>query len=123
NGTFETAELRFIQERLRPGDVFVDIGANGGIYTVIAAKKVGASGRVLAFEPGPRNLELLKRNLALNGLTNVTIVPKAVSNTAGAAALAISRDGAMNSLAKTSHAGQRIEKWETVETTTLDAAL
>ncbi len=123
NGSFEGAELRFIRERLKSGGIFVDIGANGGIFTVVAARVVGPEGRVIAFEPDPRNVELLRRNVSLNQLTNVTIVSKAVSASAGTASLAISTDGAMNSLAKTAHAGQKIEKWESVETTTLDAAL
>jgi FkbM family methyltransferase len=121
--TFETSELKFIQEKLRPGAIFIDVGANGGIYTLIAAKRVGPEGRVIAFEPDPRNVALLRENIALNKLTNVTVVAKAVSSAEGTGSLAISRDGAMNSLAKTTHGGQQIEKWETVETTTLDQAL
>ena len=123
NGSFESTELHFIQERLRPGNIFLDIGANGGVYTVLAAKRVGQEGHVYAFEPDPRNLALLRQNVELNRLSNVTIVTKAVSNTVGTAQFAISHDGAMNSLAKNEHAGQQIEKWETVPTTTLDAAL
>ena len=123
NGTFESAELRFIRENLKPGGVFLDIGANAGIYSIIAAKSVGPGGRVVAFEPDSRNLELLRRNIELNQLSNVTVVSKAVSNTVGSSPLAISRDGAMSSLAQTNHATQIVEKWETVETTTLDAAI
>lgn len=121
--TFEVEELKFVQEHLRPGGTFVDVGANGGVYSIIAARHVGPGGRVIAFEPDPRNVALLRENIALNKLNNVTVVEKAVSSADGTGSLAISRDGAMNSLAKTTHAGQQIEKWQTVTTTTLDHAL
>lgn len=120
---FETGEVRFVIESLQPGAIFLDIGANAGLYTVLAAKRVGAQGRVIAFEPAQRNLELLKRNIELNALTNVTIVPRAVGNKMGPCQFGVSRDGAMNSLARTGHPGQQIENWQTVEMTTLDAAI
>jgi len=65
------------------GDIVVDIGAHVGTFTVEAAKKVGAQGLVVAIEPEPRNLRLLKHNVEHNMLTNVRIVPKAISNYSG----------------------------------------
>jgi FkbM family methyltransferase len=56
---------------LRPGGVFLDVGANVGFFTLIAAGLVGASGRVIALEPIPRTFELLRANLDLNGFTQV----------------------------------------------------
>lgn len=53
---------------LRPGDTFWDVGANIGLYTVLAAKKVGPSGRVIAFEPHVANAAALFKNLQLNDL-------------------------------------------------------
>lgn len=117
---FEPAEVAFVQENLKQGDIFFDVGANGGIFTVIAAKKIGSSGHVYAFEPGLNELKLLRHNIAVNNLKNVTVVERAVSNKSGTAQFAVCYDGAMNSLAKTDHPGQKIKAWQTIETISLD---
>jgi FkbM family methyltransferase len=117
---FETGEIEFVREMLKPGDIFFDVGANAGLYTVIAARKVGESGHVYAFEPGERELKLLRHNIAINNLTNVTIIESGVSDKKGKAQFGISRDGAMNSLRQTNHPGQKIEEWKAIEVTTLD---
>lgn len=122
-GGFETVEVEFMRQSLKPGNIFFDVGANGGIFTIIAAKKVGSNGHVYAFEPGQRELELLKHNIAINNLTNVTVIETAITNKKGVTKFAISRDGAMNSLAQTDHPKQQIESWQTVEITTLDNVL
>jgi FkbM family methyltransferase len=62
---------------LRPGQIVFDIGANIGYYTLLASQQVGPSGRVLAFEPFPRNIAYLQRHVSLNHADNVTIVPVA----------------------------------------------
>lgn len=117
---FEPAEVAFVQENLKQGDIFFDVGANAGIFTVIAAKKIGSSGHVYAFEPGLNELKLLRHNIAVNNLTNVTVVERAVSSQSGTARFAVCYDGAMNSLAKTDHPGQQIKEWQTIETISLD---
>jgi len=77
-------ELRLIVERtLGPGDVFVDVGANVGFFSMIAAARVGASGRVLAIDADPRALAQLERNVRLNGRETITILPVAASDRAG----------------------------------------
>ena len=58
---------------LGPGKTFVDLGANEGYFSVIAAKIVGESGRVLAIEPQERLLPVINANLRLNDLHNVTV--------------------------------------------------
>lgn len=78
SGTYEGPESAVVRDLLNPGDTFVDVGANVGWYTLLAAKIVGAQGRVIAFEPEPRSFGYLKENVALNGLSNVTLVPKAL---------------------------------------------
>ena len=73
------AERVYEQEyRLRRGDVVVDLGANVGAFSVWAARRVGDEGRVIAVEPAPANIERLKANIALNAITNCTVVPKGV---------------------------------------------
>jgi FkbM family methyltransferase len=56
---------------LKPGMAFIDIGANQGLFTLVAGKRVGPNGVVLAFEPDPANFALLVGNAAENNLTNV----------------------------------------------------
>ena len=82
-GVYEPYETQLFAQILKPGMVVFDIGANIGYYTLIAAKIVGASGLVYAFEPDPENYELLVKNIKLNGFTNVVPIPKALSNTSG----------------------------------------
>src|ERR671921_1565097 len=56
----------------KQGDIVVDIGAHIGRYTVIASKRVGANGKVIAIEADPSNFEMLNRNIELNRLENIT---------------------------------------------------
>jgi FkbM family methyltransferase len=67
----------------KPGDVFLDVGAYIGWYTIQAAKAVGPSGRVIAMEPDLSNRRQLETNLSLNGISNCTIVPLAAWSKAG----------------------------------------
>ena len=62
----------------KQGDIVVDVGAHIGKYTLIASKRVGANGKVIAIEAHPGNYEMLNRNIKLNGLTNVTTLNYAV---------------------------------------------
>lgn len=68
------------RENLREGDVAVDVGANVGVLTFLAASIVGESGRVIAVEPNPDNLQLLYRGIVHNGFSNVEVLPHAASN-------------------------------------------
>lgn len=77
---YEPVETALLKKELKPGDTFLDIGANIGYYTLIAARIVGPKGKVFAFEPDPTNFGLLKKNVEDNGYTNVTLVNKAVSD-------------------------------------------
>ena len=61
---------------LKEGDIVVDAGAFTGDYTIFAAKKVGKSGKIIAFEPDEKNRKILKKNLVHAKLDNVIIIPK-----------------------------------------------
>ncbi len=74
DGIYEPDEVRWVLAQLTPGDIFVDVGANIGAFSVPAGRKVGATGRVIAIEASPRISAYLTRNVALNDLTNVTIL-------------------------------------------------
>jgi FkbM family methyltransferase len=76
--TYEPATLQLLDAVLRPGDVMIDIGANLGVMTLHGARRVGASGVVVAIEPHPVHFTRLEGHVALNGLPNVHLVRKAV---------------------------------------------
>lgn len=61
--------------RIRPGDLVFDAGAYAGEVTIMLARMVGPTGRVVAFEPNRANIRFIERNLARAGITNVTIEP------------------------------------------------
>ncbi len=82
-GTLERSKLGHLIARLSEADVFWDIGANVGLYTLPVARRVGPSGSVFAFEPMPRNLEVLRRHIAMNGIGNVIVVAAAVGDEIG----------------------------------------
>lgn len=120
SGGFEQQELNFFMKSLKPGDIFLDIGANGGLYSVIASKIVSPTGAVYAFEPGKYELNLLSRNISLNLCKNITVIDKAVGNTSGFVKFAVSHDGAMSSLQETNHPNQSIKEWQLVNMISLD---
>ena len=72
NRTARLSDYQFLRQYLRPGDVYIDIGANIGTTVIPAARAVG-HGRVIAFEPQPQIFCYLKNNLALNGIVNVSL--------------------------------------------------
>jgi len=73
-GTYEETELRFIEKHLSGGDFFIDVGCNVGIFSLVAARRVGPFGRVYAFDPNPTVLDHLRRSLVINWLHDRTIV-------------------------------------------------
>lgn len=99
---FEAAELLFLERFLRSGDVFVDVGANIGLFTVAAGRRVGARGRVIAFEPGSAARQQLLANVRRNGLRTVTVSEWALSSGEGTLQLAVPDSGleAFGSLAQ-----------------------
>jgi len=72
-------EMRFLQRFLRPGDVAADVGANIGVYSMLAASLVGPEGSVVAFEPDPLNVDRLRRQVQRNQLSQLHIVEAAVA--------------------------------------------
>ncbi len=79
---YHSRETRLLRGFLGPESVFVDVGANQGEFTVVAAR-CARRGRVVAVEPTPELREHLARNVDLNGLENVTIVPSALADRPG----------------------------------------
>lgn len=92
SGEWEQYETLIFSKTVEEGMVVVDIGANIGHYTLEAARRVGKTGKVFAFEPEPHNFSLLCRNIEANGYQNVVPVQMALSNRTGAARLTLSPD-------------------------------
>ena len=82
-----------IASLLKPGSVFIDVGANIGYYTLLAAGKVGPKGRVHAVECSPDTFLLLENNVKRNNLQNVELYPVAGSNVRGELTLNVSAIG------------------------------
>jgi FkbM family methyltransferase len=78
----QEAEDSFL-EHMHPGDVVYDLGANIGWYSLLAARRVGPSGQVIAFEPSVTNAAYVAWNAAGNRFANVSVVPAAVSDRDG----------------------------------------
>lgn len=82
-GAYEPETVRLFTSRLRPGLTVLDVGAHIGYFTLLAARGVGTTGKVYAFEPLPDNNRLLRRNVDANGFTaTVTVIDRAVTDQA-----------------------------------------
>ncbi len=91
--SFEEAfETKLFQSIVRKGMTVVDIGANLGCFTLIAANLVGKEGRVFAFEPDPENFSLLLKNIEANGHQNVKAFDTAISDKSGEIKLFLSEE-------------------------------
>lgn len=80
-GSYEYEKQRRFAKEVSPGAVVYDVGAHVGFYTLLASELVGPGGRVIAFEPLPRNLYYLQKHLSLNNCRNVTVFEAAVLDT------------------------------------------
>lgn len=84
DGIYHEFEATIFKKLIKEGMTVLDIGANNGMFTLLAASIVGREGKVFSFEPEPNNYDLLVRNVKLNRYDDiVTTVQKAVSNKTG----------------------------------------
>lgn len=120
-GDYEPAMGRCLRELLKAGDTFLDVGANEGWFSILAARLVGSGGRVFCVEPQERLWPVILHNLALNRLTNCVLLPYAISSNPGSAALTLTPT--MNSGASTLVPSTRQSLWrkQRVVTTALDS--
>ena len=117
-GLHEFADMGFLLHLLRPQDLFVDVGANAGSYTMLACGVNGASG--VAYEPVPATYERLLANIRVNGLdTRVRCVNKAVGDKVGVVAFSTGSDTTNRALS----AGESRADQRSVEVTLLDTDL
>jgi FkbM family methyltransferase len=87
-GTYEKHIVQCMAKYVRSGMTVYDIGANAGYLTMVLSKLVGPTGRVLAFEPDPKNIAALSLNIQTNRLANVTLLQRAVSDQTGTVSFA-----------------------------------
>jgi FkbM family methyltransferase len=120
-GYFEATELEFLLDVLKPGMIFVDVGANVGFYSIPAAKKV-EHGTVFAFEPCAWTYRTLLENVKINKLTNIQAVNSALADRKGQATLQVNvrgKDG-LNTLGRPTHVDCEVVATERVQVTSLD---
>ena len=86
-GLYEPPVTRVVQRHLTTGGTAVDLGANWGYFSLLAAASVGTHGKVIALEPDPRHFEALARNVAMNGFPQVTAVQAAAAAQEGRVSL------------------------------------
>jgi FkbM family methyltransferase len=82
-GCFEREETKLMRRELKAGMTFVDVGANCGYFTYLAAARVGVSGRVLAVEPSPRVADIVEAAIRENRLANAALIRTALGRAAG----------------------------------------
>jgi len=120
-GIYELEKTLGLQELLRLGATFVDVGGNKGDFSLLAARRVGPTGRVLAFEPEPSNCEWIRRSVELSGYTCVSLQQIALGDAAGEITLHLSGISGHHSVVggRSDASGNAIQ----VKQRTLDAVL
>lgn len=99
-GSYEASKQELLRKLKLDGCTVLDIGANVGFYSMLLSRLVGPSGRVLSFEPLPRNVYFLNRHIILNRINNIEVYEAAVSDFNGRISFDASGDPSMGHLAE-----------------------
>lgn len=102
-GQWEPALTEHLRRSLRPGDGFIDVGANVGYFTLLASRLIAPSGTVVAVEPAPDCAAGLRANIALNGVRNVRVVEAAITSKPGSVYLRLGSERNSGVARLTSH--------------------
>lgn len=122
SGEYERRIEALLVSRLCPGSVFYDVGAHIGLFSLLAARIVGESGSVFAFEADPENVERIKEHASRNGLDHICIVPCAVWSSPGRLFFKrVATDSSHNQGAVATDASMYNENTIEVEAVSLDA--
>lgn len=97
-GQYEQAKHKAIEMFLSHGKTFIDVGANKGDFSLLAAHIVGPEGRILSFEPAPDNCEWIRRSIVKNSYGNIDLYEIALSNENGEAELHLGEKSGWHSL-------------------------
>ena len=87
-GQYEPQESLLLRTILQPGMTFVDVGANWGYFSLVAAACVGSTGRVISLEPDPRVFKMIEQNFHFNSYTHARAFPIAAGRESGSLTLA-----------------------------------
>lgn len=109
SGLPDYREMRFVLDFLRPGDQFIDAGANVGLYTLLALSVVGPTGYVHAFEPNSTVIRILNESLQLNAADNVTVHAFGLADTEGMAGFVMTNDNCTAHIVNSSSSAARTE--------------
>jgi len=113
---YEPELARFVPDVLRPGDVFVDVGANIGFFSVLAGAAIAPTGRIVAFEPDPRARARLASLVAANGVAPaIEVVPAAVGAAAASATFFLAQDPVLSTLVPDESPAPHLEVQDTIE--------
>jgi FkbM family methyltransferase len=115
---WELEQTEFIRKMLNPGMTFIDVGANIGWYTLLAAKKIGNEGLVVSFEPEPINFKLLEKSIQFNHFKNVRSFRECISDKEGDITLYIGTNPGDHSTVR-----QASDKNIKVKSTTIDSLI
>lgn len=115
----EIDDLLYLENKLKKGDVFIDIGANIGLWTMIAAHTVGSEGRVFSFEPNPSTFQKHIANVELNNMQQVIPSELAVSDIIGQVQFNCHEEHNVSSIVVNKNKTEAI----TVKTTCIDSFL
>lgn len=124
NGELETGTRRLIQRYLKPGDSFVDVGANIGMHTLAAARAMRGKGNINAFEPFEQTARMLEKSLWMNGFSHMATVHRAaVSSKKGFQHLHLGGTSGHHSVFDLDTSSKLDRKSVEVSLTTLDASI
>lgn len=122
SGVYESHVAAALDALLSPGRALCAVGANVGYHVIRAAHRVGATGRVIAFEANPDNAQLVARSVARNGLDNLTILPLAVADRSALLRYVAAQgtNGAVASLDADARGGAASDATQLVQAVSLD---
>lgn len=111
NKTWEPTVIASVRDALRPGDLFLDVGAYLGIYSILASRVLGEDGQIVALEPDATVRRGLIQTLGLNGVANVEVLPVAIAGAKEQAPFLRTED----SMSRLAMSGQDMVPTETLE--------
>lgn len=122
--SYEMVIVSLMRRILKPGDTFIDGGANLGVLSLIGARCVGPTGRVVAFEPQPAALERMRENLALNpGITNIELVDQGVWHEPGGFTMYHFEDDGIDGVSMGKRSDKAVAQEIAIKTTRIDAVV
>ena len=71
NRKTRNGDIKALEDHVKPGDLIIDVGANAGTFSLVAASLTGETGNVLSFEPSPKFANIIKKNVAINSMENL----------------------------------------------------